>query len=265
MSLPWLADILSGLVYYFAGMLMAQREARWYGSRGLALAGAFFCSYLVWTLPEFWQALVAIGIIGSFVGVAAWGSFLAGGEYATQPRLAKAGLAMTFLAALLILSMLGKQMIGEWSDSGFEWDYGIDRQGRVMVAPIVRPLGPIGPWTDLNGQELPDLKRPMFPVYDGKDDSSIEAPSGSNGDTAPLELPQSRPILRRIQERFQARQRSLVFRPGRGPPGRIRQVLSSARWPFRPGRFYSGRRAPGGTLPRRASLPHQFVGTAQTN
>ena len=26
MSLPWLADILSGLVYYFAGMLMAQRE-----------------------------------------------------------------------------------------------------------------------------------------------------------------------------------------------------------------------------------------------
>ena len=121
-SLPWLADILSGLVYYFAGMLTAQREARWYGSRGLALAGAFFCSYLVWTLPEFWQALVAIGIIGSFVGVAAWGSFSAGGEYATQPRLAKAGLAMTFLAALLILSMLGKQMIGEWSDSGFEWE-----------------------------------------------------------------------------------------------------------------------------------------------
>ena len=145
----------------------------------MALAGAFFCSYLVWTLPEFWQALVAIGIIGSFVGVAAWGSFSAGGEYATQPRLAKAGLAMTFLAALLILSMLGKQMIGEWSDSGFRWEYGIHRQGRVMVAPYVinPPLGPIGPWTDLNGQELPDLKRPMFPMYDGKGDTSIEAPS----------------------------------------------------------------------------------------
>ena len=81
-GLPWLADILSGLVYYFAGMLTAQREARWYGSRGLALAAAFFCSYLVWILPEFWQALVAIGIIGGFVGVAAWGSFRAGGAYA---------------------------------------------------------------------------------------------------------------------------------------------------------------------------------------
>ena len=30
------------------------RGAR-YGSRGLALAAAFFCSYLVWNVPEFWQ------------------------------------------------------------------------------------------------------------------------------------------------------------------------------------------------------------------
>jgi hypothetical protein len=169
-SLPWLADILSGLVYYFAGMLTAQREAHWYGSRGLALAGAFFCSYLVWTLPEFWHALVAIGIIGSVVGVAAWGSFCAGGEYAAQPRLAKAGLAMTFLAGLLIVSMLGKQMIGEWSDSGFDWNYAVDRQGRVMVCPVALSRGPIGPWTDLNGHELPELK--------GKEDYSIQAPGG---------------------------------------------------------------------------------------
>ena len=142
----------------------------------MALAGAFFCSYLVGALPEFWQALVAIGIIGSFVGVAAWGSFLAGGEYASQPRLAKAGLAMTFLAALLILSMLGKQMIGEWSDPDFKWDYNIDRQGRVLVAPI-GPLGPMGPYTVVNGQDLPNLERPIFPAYDAQGDSSFEAPA----------------------------------------------------------------------------------------
>ena len=39
MSLPWLADILSGLVYYFAGMLMAQHK------RTGAAAG-------VWPWPE---------------------------------------------------------------------------------------------------------------------------------------------------------------------------------------------------------------------
>ena len=35
----------------------------------------------------------------------------------------------------------------------------------------------MGPWADLSGQELPDLKRPMFPMYDRKGDTSIQAPS----------------------------------------------------------------------------------------
>ena len=98
-SLPWLADILSGLVYYFAGMLTAQRDVRWYGSRGLALAAAFFCSYLVWALPEFWQALA-----GDRDHRVCWWAWRRGAASAPaartppQPRLAKAALAMTFLA-----------------------------------------------------------------------------------------------------------------------------------------------------------------------
>src|SRR5262249_11215008 len=106
-SLPWLADILSGLVYYFAGMLVAQRDVRWYGSRGLPLITSFFCSYLVWAVPEFSQAVVAIAIIGTNMVLAAWGSFSAGGAYTGLPRLAKAALAMTFLGGLLIVSILG--------------------------------------------------------------------------------------------------------------------------------------------------------------
>src|SRR5262249_11551288 len=43
MALPMLADCLAGLVYYFAGMLTAQRAARWYGSRCLGLAAGLFC------------------------------------------------------------------------------------------------------------------------------------------------------------------------------------------------------------------------------
>jgi hypothetical protein len=157
-GLPWLADILSGLVYYFAGMLTAQREERWYGSRILALAAAFFCSCLVWTMPEFGQAFLVIGIICPLVGVAAWGSFCAGGAYAPQRRLAKAALAMTFLAGLLIVSMLGKQMIGQWFDSGIQWESNIDRHGRVLIAPFKESQGAIGPWMDLSGQRLPELK-----------------------------------------------------------------------------------------------------------
>jgi hypothetical protein len=180
MSLPWLADILSGLVYYFAGMLVAQRDVRWYGSRGLALAAAFFCSYLLWALPEFWQALVAIAVIGSCMGLAAWGCFCAGGAYSSQPRLAKAALATTFLAGLLIASVLGKQMIGEWLDSGMEWEYNRDRQGRVLMAPFKETIGAIGPWIDLNGETPADLKGKVLDSRNQAPSAGMETPLHSS-------------------------------------------------------------------------------------
>jgi hypothetical protein len=155
-SLPWLADILSGLVYYFAGMLTAQRESRWYGTRCLALLAAFFCSYLVWAVPEFWQALPVIGFMGTMVALAAWGSFLSGAAYPPQPRLAKLALAGTFLGALLIVSILGKQKIGEWFDSGLDYEYTIDRQGRVLFQRFKPGLGVIDR-RDLEGHAVPDL------------------------------------------------------------------------------------------------------------
>jgi hypothetical protein len=158
-SLPWLADIFSGLVYYFAGMLVAQRDVRWYGSRCLPLAAAFLCSFLVWTLPEFWQALVAIGIIGFFLSLAAWGSFGSGGAYPPQPGFAKAALALTFVAGLFTVSVFGKQLIGEGLDSGFFWDYSVDRKGREVAMAFVKGRGSMGPWIDLQGHELPDLNR----------------------------------------------------------------------------------------------------------
>ena len=133
-------------------MLTAQRNVRWYGSRGLGLAAAFFCSYLVWALPEFWQALVAIGIIGLFVSVAAWGSFCTGGDYAPQPRPAKVALSMTMLLGLLILSMMGKQMLGEWLDSGMHYQVDLDRQGRVLFSTAKDSRGAISV-IDINGQE----------------------------------------------------------------------------------------------------------------
>jgi hypothetical protein len=158
-ALPWLADILAGVVYYFAGMLTAQREARWYASRGLALAAAFLCTLLVWSLPEFWQALLVIGLFGTLTGLAAWGGFVAGGAYAPQPRLAKVALAATFLAGLFMVSFLGKLLIGQRYHSGrMTYEYRLDRQGRVLVLPWKEGVGPIEPLTDLDGRVPPDLQ-----------------------------------------------------------------------------------------------------------
>ena len=62
---------------------------------------------------------------------------------------------MTFLAGLLIVSMLSKQMIGEWFDPGFYWKYIVDRQGREVAMPYAMGRGPIGPWTDLEDTSCP--------------------------------------------------------------------------------------------------------------
>jgi hypothetical protein len=155
MVLPWLADSLTGLVYYFAGMLTAQREARWYGSRCLGLAAALGCSYLVWVLPEFWQALLAIVILGGMLAVAAWGSFLAGGAYAPQPRIAQLALAVTFLVGLSALGFTGKVFLGAWQGIT-ENHYWLDRQGRVLV--VHHHQGRIRSITDLEGQVPPELQ-----------------------------------------------------------------------------------------------------------
>jgi hypothetical protein len=112
---------------------LALRAARWYGSRCLGLAAGLFCSLAVWSLPEFWQALAAIGIIGGTVAVAAWGSFRAGGAYANQPPLAKVALAATFLLGLSALGFFGKSYLGRWwEETGARELYLLDRQGRVL-------------------------------------------------------------------------------------------------------------------------------------
>jgi hypothetical protein len=175
-GLPWLADILTGVVYYFAGMLTAQREARWYGSRGLGLAAAFFCTFLVWSVPEFWQALLAVVTFAVVVGVAAWGSFIAGGAYAPQPPLARAALAVTFLAGLLVVSVGGKLAVAELTDSSTGYGHGLDRDGRVLIVPWKSGVGPVEPVTDLEGRVPPYLQGK---AVDRNVMEEIEAPMAS--------------------------------------------------------------------------------------
>lgn len=156
MAWPWLADVLTGLVYYFAGILAAQREARWYGSRALGAAAGLFTSLLVWTLPEFWQALLAAGLLAGLVAVAAWGSFLTGGAYAPQPPVARAALAGTFLAGLCALSFLGKVFLGAWVNPLTDYWYAIDRNGGVLL--VHQESGRIEGVTDVRGRVPPALE-----------------------------------------------------------------------------------------------------------
>jgi hypothetical protein len=156
MTLPWVADALMGIVCYFAGMLTAQREARWYGSRCLGLAACLFCWYFVWAVPEFWQALVSIGIVGGLLALATWGSFLTGGDYSHQPRVAKIALASTFLMGMSALCFSGKIFIGIWLWGRAHYDYRLDRHGQVLL--VHEEGGKLQSITNLSGQTPEELK-----------------------------------------------------------------------------------------------------------
>jgi hypothetical protein len=178
MALPWLADTLTGLVYYFAGMLTAQREARWYGSRCLGLAAGLCCSLLVWTLPEFGQALAAVVLVGGAVAVAAWGSFLAGGAYGPQPLLAKVALAATLLTGLSALSFLGNYLLGRWLEPRTTYFSLLDHNGRVLSQ--LRENGEILSVTDLEGRLPPEFQGARPEVHALNE----AAATGVRGDTA---------------------------------------------------------------------------------
>jgi hypothetical protein len=170
MALPGLADIFAGVVYYFAGMLIAQREARWYASRGLPLVTALLCSFFVWMLPEFWHAVLAIVILGAPLAVAAWGSFLTGGAFAPLPRLSKVALGVTCVTALLALGVLVKpfvwlplSLVGLPTLRPNMTRYKLDREGRVLVVRFRQ--GEIESLTDLEGREPPLLKGKPLSFY----------------------------------------------------------------------------------------------------
>jgi hypothetical protein len=163
MVLPWLADILTGLVYYFAGMLTAQREARWYGSRCLGLAAGFSCSYLVWILPELWQALLAIGTVGVLTGSAAWGSFCAGGAYPPQPRIARIALAATFLLGLTALCFTGQTLAGRFFWTTEDYSTYFDHQGKVLF--VHEWNGKLESITDVQGQVPEEIRGEPLDYY----------------------------------------------------------------------------------------------------
>jgi hypothetical protein len=163
MVLPWAADALTGLVYYFAGMLTAQREARWYGSRCLGLGAGLFCSYLVWVLPELWEALLAIGSVGALTAAAAWGSFGSGGAYAPQPRIARFALAATFLLGLSALALTGQVLAGRFFWVPEDQSTYFDKQGRALYVHELN--GKLESITDTLGQVPLDLQGDPVDYY----------------------------------------------------------------------------------------------------
>jgi hypothetical protein len=114
-ALPVIANLLSGLVCYFAGFLTGMRQARWYASRALGIAAAFGCiGWQVAVATDFWQA-AAISAIGLIVGgAAAWSTFVAGGQYSAQPRIGRIATGLAIGLGLILVGYVAL-MVTRWT------------------------------------------------------------------------------------------------------------------------------------------------------
>ena len=135
------AAVLAGLPFYFAGLLVALRPARWYGSRALPLLTALLAPWAATQLAEFWQVAVAIFATIAVLAIAAWGSFVSGGEYKQQTKPARFAMGLTLypvmlaigLGALLLVAGAYNLVGGRSANEG-DWsrdESKIDTQGRI--------------------------------------------------------------------------------------------------------------------------------------
>lgn len=102
-ALSMLRTLAEAPAFFFAGMLVAQRPARWYGSKAAPIALAIGAVGLADWLNDAWQAIGVLLAAASVFAAAAWGSFLTQGEYDRQPLLGRAALCTALYTGLLAI------------------------------------------------------------------------------------------------------------------------------------------------------------------
>jgi hypothetical protein len=156
MLCPTLADALNAGCYYFAGMVLTLRKARWLGTRLLPVGLALLSSVAtVMFIGPFWVAVVFIGFVQVIGALAAWGAFSTNGA-------ADGSVATRFaLGAMIFPGAIGVGM-GLFGASqafipGSRWQYyEVDRAGDlVRVTQTIEHGDRRWAITDAAGNPLP--------------------------------------------------------------------------------------------------------------
>lgn len=105
MAVPSLVDLFAGSVYVPAGLLIASRQARWFGSKLLPVALALCASFGAF-VPWLWLAIVFIAVAWLILLPAAFSSFI---NHGAQRRRGKAGgfaVGLTLVPAAIAIPLL---------------------------------------------------------------------------------------------------------------------------------------------------------------
>lgn len=152
MTLPGIALWFHGLLWYFAGIVITTRDARWYATRLLPVGGAIILSAITIVLTLNFVEVYLVIALGLFILIpAAYGGYISAGRFDRQPLFARVSHVLTVTAAMLILCMGGGGLISEsirhaWypRHSAAQTSYLTDSQGRIIAIQ----------WNGGNGEHL---------------------------------------------------------------------------------------------------------------
>jgi ABC-type transport system involved in multi-copper enzyme maturation permease subunit len=103
LALPGYLDILHSLAFYFAAVVVARRQARWFGSRIFPLGFPIFTAVLMVGTSQVSIALAVSLVSIALTALAARSVFVAGGFFATQPVSARFSLGVMVVSGLCLL------------------------------------------------------------------------------------------------------------------------------------------------------------------
>jgi MFS family permease len=155
MVLPAIADLLCGSVYYFAGLLIGSREARWFGSRLVPLGWPICLSVAAHGVSEFWQAAL-LAILGAGIGfVAAWGAFCAAPSIKPQTirsTLAQGVVLVAGTTLIAIVILVAASAVFPRRPATWEY-YAVDRDG--IIYRVKKEESRVVELSDRAGHALP--------------------------------------------------------------------------------------------------------------
>ncbi len=176
MTLPLLIYLLFGAGFYFAGMLTAVRQARWYGSRTFGFGLAALLVPVAFTDLAFWLVLLIIVIGLAILAFSAWGSFQSHGYYSHQPLPGRLALTLTLLPGSMMVIAAVAILIGAlFGTSGFSYSrYVVTHDGKVWLVtysadsdPTIKDLAGKPVLDEKTGQpmKMSDFQKMIAPSY----------------------------------------------------------------------------------------------------
>ena len=135
MMRPGIADILAGMMYYFAALFVGLRNGAWYGTRAFGLPAAVIGTLLVVATPYFTMALGGAVFLTLALFLAGRGTILTNGRLRDQSALGRSAIVTVVLfgvCALVVFVMGSASMFLGGAGYRLGGHYEIDVDGRPL-------------------------------------------------------------------------------------------------------------------------------------